>query len=111
MGGPGDFACAQLKHCMVNHVMTNEARHGTMHHLKMAVGIVLNGDAEVGVKEGSGSGSDANMLADDSPNIVDSGRQNPLCAWLYAGSHNLSGAAWGKIEATEDEEVKRMHML
>lgn len=22
----------------------------------------------------------------------------PLCSWIYLGSHNLSGAAWGKVE-------------
>ena len=26
------------------------------------------------------------------------GDPRPLCAWVYAGSHNLSGAAWGKVE-------------
>ena len=29
---------------------------------------------------------------------------DPLCAWVYAGSHNLSGAAWGKVEETEDRQ-------
>jgi hypothetical protein len=27
----------------------------------------------------------------------------PRCAWVYAGSHNLSGAAWGKVEDADDE--------
>ena len=34
-------------------------------------------------------------------------RAGPLCAWLYAGSHNLSGAAWGKAEKKVEREAEQ----
>ncbi|KAL1511549.1 hypothetical protein AB1Y20_006343 [Prymnesium parvum] len=85
MQGPSDLRCAQLKQCLAHNVMSNPARRATLHHIKMAAGIVLH--AEGG--EGCGDGGE---------------RRHPLCAWVYAGSHNLSGAAWGKLEVTEDEK-------
>ena len=86
MSGPADYACMQLKRMVVHNTMTNPSRSCTLHHIKMAVGLVdvLGGaprdrdlEAYLGAEEGD---------------------TQPLCAWVYAGSHNLSGAAWGKVE-------------
>ena len=45
------------------------------------------------------------ILDDEGASAAAAGAPNvgPRCAWLYAGSHNLSGAAWGKFEAATAE--------
>ena len=70
MTGPSNAKCRELRQCMAHHVPSSPARLATLHHIKMAAGIVRWGR----------------------------GDEPPVVAWLYAGSHNLSGAAWGKLE-------------
>ena len=86
MTGPSDAMCEQLKSCMAHNTMTNPARRRTLHHIKMAAGIIVHGSAP----GHSGTNSEP---------------KPPLCAWIYAGSHNLSGSAWGKVEEAEDANV------
>lgn len=81
MTGPSDMKCDQLKKCMADNTPSAPERSATLHHIKMAAGIV-----------GRGSHAGGSQRA-------------PECAWVYAGSHNLSAAAWGKRDArTGDEE-------
>lgn len=109
MSGPSNAACSQLKECMANHVISNPARRTTLHHIKMAAGIVeetadhiCRDLSEIEASGGHCCAGASNAVATESQ------RRNPLCAWIYAGSHNLSGAAWGKIEVTDDEQA-RLH--
>lgn len=90
MTGPSEFKSQQLKACMAHNIAADPRRSATLHHVKMAAGIVRP------LQRGGPQREVA-----------------PLCAWVYAGSHNLSGAAWGKMEAAtgsddesgdEDEE-------
>ncbi|EOD40224.1 hypothetical protein EMIHUDRAFT_251268, partial [Emiliania huxleyi CCMP1516] len=90
MTGPSEFKSQQLKACMAHNIAADPRRSATLHHVKMAAGIVRPLQREGPQREVA-----------------------PLCAWVYAGSHNLSGAAWGKMEAAtgsddesgvEDEE-------
>ena len=90
MTGPSEFKSQQLKACMAHNFAADPRRSATLHHVKMAAGIVRPPQR----------GGPQREVA-------------PLCAWVYAGSHNLSGAAWGKMEAAtgsddesgdEDEE-------
>ena len=69
---------------------TVAGRERTLHHVKLAAGIV----PEVGVIT-SGTVPEGGAAA--------AGGGAPLCAWLLAGSHNLSGAAWGKVEEVKAE--------
>ena len=78
MTGPSDLKCRQLKHCMAHNITSAPERSATLHHVKVAAGIIAGAASATG--------------------------EPPLCAWLYAGSHNLSGAAWGKLEARNDED-------
>ena len=78
MTGPSDFKCKSLENCMANNVSASAARMNTLHHIKVAAAVV----------------HEAGRTA-DSPDA-------PLVAWLYAGSHNLSAAAWGKVEVLHE---------
>ena len=103
MTGPSDAKCAQLKHCLAHNIVQSAERAQTLHHVKMAAGIVSEapGGSRLALVPAEGEGS----------------ARAPLCAWVYAGSHNLSGAAWGKHEkvhgsgegsdgASSDEDVE-----
>jgi len=76
---------------MAHSLPSSAGRERTLHHVKLAAGIVPDHDGgDGGAATGSGGGG------------------APLCAWLLAGSHNLSGAAWGKVEevAAEGDEAE-----
>ena len=81
MTGPSDQKCEELRRCMANNVTAAPERGTTLHHVKMAAGTVYE---------------PRRTAKDEAP---------PLCAWIYAGSHNLSAAAWGKIERRQQPEV------
>ena len=81
MTGPSDQKCEDLRRCMANNVTAAPERGTTLHHVKMAAGTVYE---------------PGRTAKDEAP---------PLCAWIYAGSHNLSAAAWGKIERRQQPEV------
>ena len=103
MTGPSDAKCNQLKHCLAHNIVHSAERAQTLHHVKMAAGIVSEapGGSRLALVPAEGEGS----------------ARAPLCAWVYAGSHNFSGAAWGKHEkvhgsgedsdgASSDEDVE-----
>ena len=72
--------------CMAHDLPSSAGRERTLHHVKLAAGIVPDHDGGDGGAATGGGGGGA-----------------PLCAWLLAGSHNLSGAAWGKVEEVAAE--------
>ena len=76
---------------MAHNLPSSAGRERTLHHVKLAAGIVPDLDGGDGGAATGGGGGGA-----------------PLCAWLLAGSHNLSGAAWGKVEevAAEGDEAE-----
>ena len=84
MTGPSDIKCSELKNCTAHNVVSSAHRAQTLHHVKLAAGIILDDEG-------------ASAAAAGAPSV------GPRCAWLYAGSHNLSGAAWGKFEAATAE--------
>lgn len=73
MYGPSDQVCRELRGDLAEHTPAFEHRRGALHHIKIAAG----------------------LAPETSSGHVDG---LPLCSWLYLGSHNLSGAAWGKSE-------------
>jgi len=77
MYGPNDQVCVELRGDLAEHRPAFAHRVGALHHIKMAAGLASDPDREAG--------------------------QGPLLSWLYLGSHNLSGAAWGKTESREAE--------
>ena len=72
--------------CIAHNLPSSAGRERTLHHVKLAAGIVPDHDGGDGGAATGGGGGGA-----------------PLCAWLLAGSHNLSGAAWGKVEEVAAE--------
>ena len=84
MTGPTNFKCKQLRRCMAHNLPSSAGRERTLHHVKLAAGIIPDDDGAAAAGGGGGAGA-------------------PLCAWLLAGSHNLSGAAWGKVEEVKAE--------
>lgn len=77
MYGPSDQVCRELRGDLAEHLPAFAHRVGTLHHIKMAAGLA--------------------------PDKAAAGEGMPLCSWVYLGSHNLSGAAWGKLEEVERE--------
>ena len=96
-------------------------RERTLHHVKLAAGIVPGAQARARAISATrpspashtplsvhlsratlaifaAISRDLNLQAPS-----DAPPQPPLCAWLLAGSHNLSGAAWGKVEEVDGE--------
>jgi hypothetical protein len=83
MSGPNDAVVREIWHQLVDHIPVLPERRHLLHHMKVAAG------------------------------FVDEQQRGEYrsCAWLLQGSHNLSGAAWGKMEEDvveaggEEEEV------
>lgn len=83
MYGPSDQVCRELRGDLAEHLPAFAHRRGALHHIKMAAGLAPD---EAAASGGAGIGS-------------------PLCSWVYLGSHNLSGAAWGKLEEVQRKDV------
>ena len=96
MTGPSDAKCKELKSSMAHNYVSSARRRGTLHHIKMAAGIIAEAaprKCEEPLRSWRGA-----QGAEEPPRA-------PLLAWLYAGSHNFSAAAWGKLEPVDDDAI------